>query len=81
MNLDIRSTVLLLVILASLGAVWSIYRAYRAIRAGKRLPFFYKRRQQYERAFRNVVLAIIGVAAALLLFRGRTLDLSLFSIT
>ena len=59
MNMDVRSTILMITILAAVAAVWMIASAFRAFKTGKRLPFFYKKRQQVERGIALVIGAIL----------------------
>lgn len=66
MNVDIRSTVFVLSIMAVIAAIWLTLRARSAFRAGKRLPFFFKKREQYELGASLVfgVVLLLGFAYA-----------------
>jgi hypothetical protein len=66
-NIDIRSTVIVIAIMAAIGAVILLSRARNAIQLGKKLTFFYKKRDQYDFAFTlflgAILLAFIAFAS------------------
>lgn len=58
MNVDIRSTVFVIAIMAGIAAVVMGLRARNAIRTGRKLSFFFKQREQYELAARLILAAM-----------------------
>lgn len=66
MNLDIRTGITTIVVLAGLAVVFSLWLGWRAIRKGQKLPFFRKRREQIAHGWRLIFLAFVwaGVAFA-----------------
>ncbi len=66
MNLDIKTGVTTIVVLAALAVLISLWSGYRTIKSGQRLPFFRKRREAVARGWRLIFLAFVwaGVAIA-----------------
>ena len=66
MNVDIRSTIIVISIMAAIAAIWLAFRARDAFRTGKKLPFFFKKRQQNELGVRLLlaVVLLLGFAYA-----------------
>ncbi len=69
MNLDIRSTILTLGILACVAVCLFLWRAYRAIQRARRLPFYFKKRQMNARGWRAIFTAVMMAGLAYVLFR------------
>ena len=65
MNVDIRSTIIVISIMAAIAAIWLAFRARDAFRTGKKLPFFFKKRQQNELGVR-LLLAVVLLLNALI---------------
>lgn len=51
-------------IIAAIAAIWLAFRARDAFRTGKKLPFFFKKRQQYELGARLVLAVLLILAFA-----------------
>jgi len=64
MNVDIRSTIFVISIMAAIAAIWLAFRARNAFRIGNKLPFFFKKRQQYELGARLLLAVLLLLAFA-----------------
>ena len=69
MNLDIRSTMLTIVIITAVAVVWMVFQAIKAMRSARRLPFYFKRREQILRGWRSFFFALILAGLSFLIYR------------
>ena len=69
MNLDIKTAVVALIVMAALGGLILFLGGLRTIRTGQKLPFFRKRQDLLARGWRSVFMAVLLVVFAVVIGR------------
>ena len=59
MRIDVHSTIIMLSILASFAAIWAVSSALKAIRSSRKIPFYFKRRQLFEKGLALLLVAVL----------------------